>query len=70
MEKCKVTFSNESGQNIVIDFTVDDKDNLDYKPHFEPKLKDPKQELGLMGVLCEIFMQSLHSQGESTDTQN
>lgn len=62
MEKCKVTFTNESDQSIVLDFTVDDEDNLDYKAHFEPKLKDPKQNLGIIGVLCEIFIQSLHNE--------
>lgn len=37
METCKVEFIHSTGQKIVLDFSLDDKGNLDYKPSFEPK---------------------------------
>lgn len=58
MEVCKVEFINESGQKIILDFTLLDNGDLDYKPSFEPKV-DPKTYLGLSGKLCEIFLTAL-----------
>lgn len=59
METCKVEFICDSGQKIVFDFNLDESGTLEYKPHFEPKLTDPKTELGLAGLLCEMFVKSL-----------
>lgn len=59
MEKCKVEFVSESNQKIIIDFTLNDNGDLDYKPTFQPAIKDPKTKLGLTGKLCEIFISSL-----------
>lgn len=59
METAKVEFITSSGQKIIIDFSLDDNDNLDFKPSYEPQITDPKTNLGLAGKLCEIFMTSL-----------
>lgn len=62
METCKVEFINNIGQKIILDFSLDEKGNLDYKPSFEPKV-DPKTNLGLSGQLCEIFVTALINTG-------
>lgn len=59
MENCKVEFICESGQKIIINFNINDNGDLDYTPSFEPKIKDPKTNLGLAGKLCEIFISAL-----------
>lgn len=59
METAKVEFTTSSGQKIIIDFTLDENDNLDYTPSYEPKITDPKTNLGLAGQLCEIFITTL-----------
>lgn len=69
METCKVEFTCESGQKIVLDFSLDNNGDLDYKPSFEPKLTDPKTNLGLAGQLCEIFISALVNGSGIEDTQ-
>lgn len=69
METCKVEFICESGQKIVLDFSLDNNGDLNYKPSFEPKLTDPKTNLGLAGQLCEIFISALINESEIEDTQ-
>lgn len=64
METCKVEFINQSGQKIILDFSLYENGELEYKPSFEPKV-DPKTDLGLAGQLCEIFISTLH---QTTDT--
>lgn len=59
MENCKVEFICESGQKIIINFNINDNGDLDYTPSFEPKITDPKTNLGLAGKLCEIFISTL-----------
>lgn len=69
MEKCKVVFSNEDKQSIIINLELSDTGDLDYHVHFHPVIKDPKMRLGLAGKLCEIFISSL-TNGEDTEKQN
>lgn len=69
METCKVEFICESGQKIILDFSLMDNGDLDYKPSFEPKLTDPKTNLGLTGQLCEIFIAALIKNSRPEDTQ-
>ena len=59
METCKVEFINQDGQKIVLNFSLYENGELEYKPSFEPKV-DPKTNLGLSGQLCEIFLCSLY----------
>lgn len=69
METCKVEFTNSVGQKIVLDFSLNQNGDLDYKPSFEPKLVDPKTNLGLAGQLCELFITTLIRTSEVEDTQ-
>ena len=41
METCKVEFINQDGQKIVLNFSLYENGELEYKPSFEPKV-DPK----------------------------
>ena len=59
MSICKVEFIAENGQKIVLDFTVNDNGFLEFNPSFEPKITDPKTDLGLAGELCQIFIESI-----------
>lgn len=59
MENCKVEFTSESGQKIILNFNLSDNGDLNYKPSFEPKNIDLKTNLGLSGQLCEIFITAL-----------
>lgn len=67
METCKVEFISQDGQKIILDFTIQDNGDLDYKPSFEPQV-DPKTHLGLAGQLCEIFLTSLIKESNSSNT--
>lgn len=58
MEHCKVTFENSSGQKIIMHFEHDEKDNLDYRITFDPKV-DGRTRLSLAGFLCNIFCNAL-----------
>lgn len=69
METCKVEFNDEQGQKIIIDFTLEDNGDLNYKPSFDPQLTDPKKNLGLSGQLCEVFIQALHRDNNEEDMQ-
>lgn len=69
METCKVEFTSEQGQKIIIDFTLEDNGDLNYKPSFDPQLTDPKTNLGLSGQLCEVFIQALHHDNSEEDMQ-
>lgn len=59
---CKVTFEQEN-QKLIIDFFEDENGFLTYKPHFDPQI-DEKTQLGLLGFLCEKFIDSLHQNNE------
>ena len=69
METCKVEFIHSTGQKIVLDFSLDDKGNLDYKPSFEPKITDLKANLGLSARLCELFLTALDNMNKTGDTK-
>lgn len=69
MTKCKVTFTNEDNQSIILDFTLNDDGSLEYKPSFEPKLTDPKKDLGLAGQFVQILLTALHEE-DKTEDQN
>ena len=69
METCKVEFINQSGQKIIIDFTLDDDGSLEFKPSYDPVITDPKTNLGLGGQLCEVLIAALiKSEQEMTNT--
>ena len=69
METCKVEFINTNGQKIVLNFTLHENGDLEYKPYFEPKV-DPKTNLGLSGQLCEIFLSALYTKTDLQDTRD
>lgn len=69
METCKVEFTNDTGQKIILDFTLDDKGNLEYNPSFEPKITDLKTNLGFGGQLCEIFLTALINKANADKCQ-
>lgn len=69
METCKVEFISNTGQKIVIDFSLDEKGNLDYKPSFEPKITDLKANLGLSAGLCKLFLTALVNMSKTGNTQ-
>lgn len=59
MTKSKVEFIEETGQKIIIDFTLEDSGDLDYHISFDPKVTDPKANLGLSGQFCKMFIEAL-----------
>lgn len=63
MQTCKVEFINDTGQKIILDFTLDDKGALEYHPSYEPKITDPKTDLGIAGQLCLLLVSALHNSG-------
>lgn len=63
-----VEFICSNNRKIIIDFILDENGILDYKPHFEPQEIDPKEDLGLGGLLCQIFLNSLTDQSQLDDT--
>ena len=67
MRNCQITF-NEGDQMIIVDFTLDDNMDADYKVRLEPEIKDKDQEIGLAGQLCQIFLEALHSGSEDVET--
>ncbi|MEG0773579.1 hypothetical protein [Clostridium sp.] len=68
METCKVEFTHENGQKIIICFDLEDNGSLEYKPFFDPKIVDPKTNLGLAGQLCEILLEALSKYDKSENT--
>lgn len=59
MMNCKVEFICENDQKIILPFTLHEDGNLEYKIITEPKITDPKTDLGLAGQLLEHFLTSL-----------
>lgn len=59
MSNCKVEFITENGQKIVLDCSVDEQGYVHHKISFEPKITDPKLDLGLAGELCKIFVETI-----------
>lgn len=66
METCKVEFVSQNGQKIILNFSLHENGELEYKPSFEPQV-DPKTNLGLSGQLCEIFISALYRTTDSQD---
>jgi hypothetical protein len=59
---CNVTFEQDN-QKLIIEFFEDEQGYLTYKPHFDPPI-DEKTQLGLLGLLCEKFIDSLHQNND------
>ena len=57
---CRVEFICNNDQKIIIPFTLHDNGTLEYKIETDPKITDPKFDLGLGGMLMERFLTSLH----------
>ena len=57
---CRVEFICNSDQKIIIPFTLHEDGTLEYKIDTEPKITDPKIDLGLGGILMERFLTSLY----------
>lgn len=65
---CKVEFICNNDQKIIIPFTLHEDGTLEYKIETEPKITDPKIDLGLGGMLLERFLECLSApEVESTD---
>ena len=62
---CNVTFEQEN-QKLIMEFVVSEDGELTYKPHFDPPV-DQKTKLGLLGFLCEKFIDSLHQDDEKAE---
>lgn len=67
MRNCQITFK-EDNQMIIVDFTLDDNMDADYKIRMEPEIKDKNQDIGLAGQLCQIFLEALHNGSEDVET--
>lgn len=65
MMNCKVEFIYEEHEDvklnkkIVVPFTLHEDGSLEYHIITEPKITDPKTDLGLAGQLLEHFLTSL-----------
>lgn len=57
---CRVEFICNNDQKIIIPFTLHEDGTLEYKIDTEPKITDPKIDLGLGGILMERFLTSLY----------
>jgi hypothetical protein len=57
---CRVEFICNNDQKIIIPFTLHEDGTLEYKIETDPKITDPKIDLGLGGMLMERFLTSLH----------
>jgi hypothetical protein len=57
---CRVEFICNNDQKIIIPFTLHEDGTLEYKIDTEPKITDPKIDLGLGGMLMERFLTSLY----------
>lgn len=68
MDKCQITFK-ENEQSIIVDFTVDDNGNADYNVKMDPEIKDKDTNLGLAGFLCQMFLESVHSNSSPEEVE-
>lgn len=59
MSNCKVEFITAYGQKIVVDCFVDEQGYVHHTISFEPKITDPKLDLGLAGELCKTFVETI-----------
>mgnify|MGYP006340038823 CR=1 FL=1 len=50
---CRVEFICNNDQKIIIPFTLHETGELEYKIETDPKITDPKIDLGLGGMLME-----------------
>lgn len=57
---CRVEFICNNDQKIIIPFTLHENGELEYKIETDPKITDPKIDLGLGGLLMERFLTSLY----------
>ena len=65
---CRVEFICNNDQKIIIPFTLHEDGTLEYKIETDPKITDPKLDLGLGGMLLEQFLECLSApDAESTD---
>lgn len=65
---CRVEFICNNDQKIIIPFTLHEDGTLEYKIETDPKITDPKLDLGLGGILMERFLECLSApEAESTD---
>lgn len=65
---CRVEFICNNDQKIIIPFTLHEDGTLEYKIETDPKITDPKLDLGLGGMLMERFLECLSvPKVESTD---
>lgn len=65
---CRVEFICNNDQKIIIPFTLHEDGTLEYKIETDPKITDPKLDLGLGGMLLERFLEYLSApETESTD---
>lgn len=65
---CRVKFICNNDQKIIIPFTLHENGTLEYKIETDPKITDPKLDLGLGGILMERFLECLSApEAESTD---
>lgn len=65
---CRVEFICNNDQKIIIPFTLHEDGTLEYKIETDPKITDPKLDLGLGGMLLERFLECLSApEAESAD---
>lgn len=65
---CRVEFICNNDQKIIIPFTLHENGTLEYKIETDPKITDPKLDLGLGGMLMERFLEYLSApETESMD---
>ena len=68
---CRVEFICNSDQKIIIPFTLHEDGTLEYKIETDPKITDPKIDLGLGGILMERFLTCLQApETEMPDSNN
>lgn len=63
---CKVEFICDNDQKLILPFTLNEDNTLEYKILSDPPITDPKLQLGLGGILLEKFMEALQA-NETTD---
>lgn len=63
MMTCRVEFICDNDQKLILPFTLNEDNTLEYKILSDPPITDPKLQLGLGGILLEKFMEALQANG-------
>ena len=69
MQNSRVIFEDDN-QKIIVHFQLDDNEGLRYKIETDPLITDPKQNVGLIGYFCNLFMDAVAHNGQEQPDNN